>query len=190
MTSAAGKYLIKMDLPLARREPSPPYRLRKALRLARRCPIALPKPRPARPLLAEATRAGFQFVGRAHRRKFTLNISAKTRTYRFQSQNGAIAVPFSIASAVISRAYSKVKQRMELRVIFFIFSLAAAISWLGTACLEVLGPPCGILPHTGRDSSSRRSPDESSQVLARPGRSPSVVLRVRQTFRWESHLTR
>ncbi len=94
MTSAAGKYLIKMDLPLARREPSPPYRQREALRLARRCPTALPKPRPARPLLAEATRARFQFVGHTHRREFTLNISAMTRTGRFQSPNGAIAVPF------------------------------------------------------------------------------------------------
>ena len=94
MTSAAGKYLIKMDLPLARREPSPPYRLREALRLARRCPIALPKPRRARPLLAEATRARFQFVGHTHRREFTLKISVITETYRFQPQNGAIAVPF------------------------------------------------------------------------------------------------
>jgi len=71
MTSAAGKCLRKMDLPLAGREPSPPYRLRKALCLARQCPIALLNPCPGRPPGAQATRARFEIVGRTHRREST-----------------------------------------------------------------------------------------------------------------------
>src|SRR5580700_3021285 len=77
MTSAAGKCLRKMDLPLARCEPSPPYRLREALRLARRCPIALLKPYPDCPLRVEATRARFEFVGRTHREKTHSWVSVK-----------------------------------------------------------------------------------------------------------------
>src|SRR4249920_100952 len=55
-----------MDLPLARCGPSPPYRLRKESRLARRCPSALPKPLSTEPHYVRATRAWLQFVGRTH----------------------------------------------------------------------------------------------------------------------------
>ncbi len=99
MTSAAGKCLRKMDLPLARREPSPPYRLREAMCLARRCPIGLPKPCPADSLQAEATRARFQFVGHTHRKRIHLKRGGKIASTRSQAANrkqllGAIALPF------------------------------------------------------------------------------------------------
>jgi len=97
---------------------------------------------------------------------------------------------FAVASAVISRAHSKVKQRMELRVIFLIFSFAAAISWLRTACREALGQGGGILPRKERDNFSGRSLAGNSRALAQRGRLPMVALPVRQTFRWESHPTR
>ena len=77
MTSAAGKCLKKMDLPLARREPSPPYRLREALRLARRCPIALRQPQPDGLFPVEVTRARTEFVGRTHREKTHPWVSVK-----------------------------------------------------------------------------------------------------------------
>ena len=91
-TSAAGKYLRKMDLPLASREPSPPYRRREVFRLARRCPIALLKPCPERPLRVEATRARFEFVGRTHGRKFTLKLQPDegcTDTFSRNESNSA-----------------------------------------------------------------------------------------------------
>jgi hypothetical protein len=52
--SAAGKYLIQMDLPLACREPSPPNSLHRTL------DYFLDVPLPA------ATRARFEFAGCAH----------------------------------------------------------------------------------------------------------------------------
>src|SRR5580692_356228 len=94
MTSAAGKCLRKMDLPLARCEPSPPYRLREALRLAQRCPIALLKPYPDCPLRVEATRARFDFVGRTHREKTHSWVSVKPPLHLRPPRIGAIALPF------------------------------------------------------------------------------------------------
>jgi hypothetical protein len=94
MTSAAGKCLRKMDLPLARCEPSPPYRLREPLRLAGRCPIALQKPYPDCPLGAEATRARFEFVGRTHREKTHSWGSVKLPLHLRLPPTEAIALPF------------------------------------------------------------------------------------------------
>jgi hypothetical protein len=135
MTSAAGKCLRKMDLPLARCEPSPPYRLREALRPAGRCPIALPKPYPDCPLRVEATRARFEFVGRTHREKTHSWGSVKLPVHLYHGQPEQLHCRLAAAAAVISRGCSKVKQRMTLRVIILNFSFAAALSWLGRSCL-------------------------------------------------------
>jgi len=83
-----------MDLPLAWREPSPPYCVRKAMRLARRCPSALPKPRTLRPDHIATTRARFQIVGLAHRRKFTLT-RAQTGTARTGLVKEQLQCPFA-----------------------------------------------------------------------------------------------
>jgi hypothetical protein len=185
VTSAAGKCLIKMDLPLARREPSPPHRLRKALRLAGRSPIALPNPGPERPLSVQAPRARFEFVARTHRKRI--------HTPRFQPvsdcpcvrlPNGSnyIAV-FAATTAVICRAHYKVKQRMTLRVIFLIFFLNETVSWRRRPCPSPLGLGGGILRRRERDNSSKRSPAWSSPALVRRGRWRAEVLPVRQRFR-------
>src|ERR1700704_6193521 len=70
-TSAAGKYLTQMDLPLAASEPSPPDRSRCGLRLARH---HLDTPRIKQfqvPTLPGPTRARFEFAARTHREEIT-----------------------------------------------------------------------------------------------------------------------
>ena len=124
MTSAAGKCLIKMGLPLARREPSPTSRRPRAVRLVRRCPTARPKPCPIRSVFAEATRARFEFVGRAHGKRIhpqtrQPDLAAQTQLARGEQFQCRLAV----AGAVLSRASFNVKKRMTLAVIFLIFSL-------------------------------------------------------------------
>src|SRR5580704_10730542 len=122
MTSAAGKYLRKMDLPLARSEPSPPYLWRQACCLARGGPIALLDSLPKGPLLAQATRARLEFVGGTHRKRIhSSGVSLLTTgtSAKLPSGSNCIAV-LAAASAVISRACHKVKQRMALRAFFLI----------------------------------------------------------------------
>lgn len=120
--SAAGKCLIQMDLPLAWCEPSPPYCLREAMRLARRCPSTLPKPRTLRPDHVATTGARFQIVGLAHRRKFTLT-RAKTRNARTGLMKEQLQCPSATPCALISCAQGKVKKRMAFWAIFLkIFS--------------------------------------------------------------------
>src|SRR5438876_1013437 len=65
-TSAAGKCLTQMDLPLAG-EPSPPYPSRLRLHLERLHRDAQPINKPWGTLLPEAFRARLEFVARAHR---------------------------------------------------------------------------------------------------------------------------
>jgi hypothetical protein len=155
MTSAAGKYLIKMDLPLARRKPSPPNRLREVLRLARRCPIALPKPYADRPLLAEATRAGFEFVGRTHRREFTLNMSAIHRLQRYREPVEAIELPFHHCKCSDKPGAFQCQEKNGLASDLFGFFGGLAISWRRRAYLEVLGRDGGTPRRRERDNSSK-----------------------------------
>jgi hypothetical protein len=49
---------------------------------------------------------------------------------RFQPQTEQLQCRFADASAVISPERFNVKKRMTLRVVFLIFSLAAATSWV------------------------------------------------------------
>lgn len=122
MTSAAGKCLRKMDLPLARYEPSPPYRLRETLRLARQCPIALPKPHPIRSLIAQAARARFEFVGRTHRKRIHPKQGSRTSAAQPSiAKRKQLPGRLAVARAVISPPCSKVKQRMTLRRIILRF---------------------------------------------------------------------
>src|SRR5258708_15491727 len=65
-TSAAGKYLTQMDLPLAAREPSPPDRSRHGLRLARHHRGILRWHHFLAAPLSGPTRARFEFATRTH----------------------------------------------------------------------------------------------------------------------------
>jgi hypothetical protein len=65
-TSAAGKYLTQMDLPLAASESSPPDRARRGLRLARHDLETQPMDHFLAALPAGPTRARFEFAARTH----------------------------------------------------------------------------------------------------------------------------
>src|SRR6266513_1141013 len=65
-TSAAGKYLTQMDLPLAAGEPSPSDLARRGLRLARYRLYTQPLDQLQAPLLPGPTRARFDFAARTH----------------------------------------------------------------------------------------------------------------------------
>src|ERR1700688_3659275 len=115
-----------MDLPLARCGPSPPYRLRKELRLARRCPSALSKLLCTKPHNVRATRARLQFVGRTHRKRIHSCMAADVPRCAREPRWGQLKRKFAAAGAVISPARFIVKKRMTLFAIFLIFSS----SWL------------------------------------------------------------
>src|SRR5229473_2923901 len=68
-TSAAGKYLTQMDLPLAAGEPSPPDRSRGGLRLARHHRETPPLDHFLAAPPTGPTRARFEFAARTHRKK-------------------------------------------------------------------------------------------------------------------------
>src|SRR5713101_9893501 len=68
-TSAAGKYLTQMDLPLAASEPSPPDCSRSGLRLARHHLDTLPMDHFLAALPPGQTRARFEFAARTHRER-------------------------------------------------------------------------------------------------------------------------
>src|SRR5712692_6178392 len=68
-TSAAGKYLIQMDLPLAASGPSPPDRSRPGLRLARYRLDTQLIYQPLAPCWPGTARARFEFATRAHRER-------------------------------------------------------------------------------------------------------------------------
>src|SRR5713226_7326704 len=68
-TSAAGKYLIQMDLPLAASGPSPPDRSRPGLRLARNRLDTQLFYQLLVPFWPGTARARFEFATRAHRER-------------------------------------------------------------------------------------------------------------------------
>jgi hypothetical protein len=101
-TSAAGKYLNTMDLPLARPRPSPPYRLCDQKHFACQLAVTLPIGRGLVDLEPDATRPRFEFVTRVHR----------------ESCDSIAIKKISIAVAVISRIRRIVKKRMIFDVKF------------------------------------------------------------------------
>jgi hypothetical protein len=100
-TSAAGKYLTQMDLPLAAGEPSPPDRSRGGLRLARHALETQPLDHFLAALPTGPTRARFEFAARTHRGKFT-----------------PFCDEIAVTVALISRVLRIVKKRMAFESTF------------------------------------------------------------------------
>jgi hypothetical protein len=122
MTSAAGKCLKKMDLPLARCRPSPAYCLREAMRLARSRSIAVLKPCRRKSLRVEATGARLEFVGRAHRKRIRLKRWQPSPALGRGRLRGAIALPLCGHTSSDKPGAIQCQEQMTVFKIFFEFS--------------------------------------------------------------------
>ncbi len=138
LTSAAGKCLIKMDLPLAWSEPSPPYRPWKVLCPARSGTFNHPLPTHARPSRGHAIRARFQFVERQHGTTIRSCVSAEWRSTRVACKTRAISLPICsrICSLKLHSLQCQEKNEFVAHFFDFFFSfaeeLAANTKSLGT----------------------------------------------------------
>src|SRR5690242_11435664 len=142
-----------MDLPLAWSEPSPPYRPWKVLFTARSGTFHHPLPRFARPILAHAAGARFQFVERQHGKTIHSCVPAEWRLARVACKSTAISLPICSRICSLKLHSLQCQEKNEFVTHFFEFFSFIGKSWQRRPNRWVLFLGGGILRHIRRGSS-------------------------------------